>query len=397
MSDDELTFTGLPFHASEHIFPEIVTVKSAFRQPRFDVSPGTSLGDLVGILTYSNGRYIVQLETTIVRAEVEQSEQDTVPAASDDQLTLATYNLKNLDPKVEEHERPSNLTEEQFRGFRATDDIGDGRFREIATQIVNHLSSPDIIALQEVQDNDGTEVTLEADARETLRVLLDAIEGAGGPKYDAVAVPPPVVHGDGGQPGGNIQNAFLVRSDRGIEVIEHNRLFDDADAYPEFQRGRKPLRMRVSYDGTTIEIVNVHLKSKLGDQGLYTNHENPMPQSENQRLAQVASILDFLASSVEHSKTPIVVLGDFNDYASSRSVQEFVNAPQQFQIAEDHRGIGHTFSHEFGGIRSAIDYILVSKSEKLQTGLKHYVQGNVDNLSSPSDHNPVWMSLSKED
>ena len=49
-----------------------------------------------------------------------------------DRLTVASYNAENLD-----HLDPA------------------ARFTTIANEIVNRLKSPDIIALQEIQDNDG--------------------------------------------------------------------------------------------------------------------------------------------------------------------------------------------------------------------------------------------------
>ena len=56
----------------------------------------------------------------------------------------------------------------------------------LAQQIVTNLGTPHIIALQEIQDNDGDEQAanvLVSDATQTLQDLVDEIATAGGPTY----------------------------------------------------------------------------------------------------------------------------------------------------------------------------------------------------------------------
>jgi hypothetical protein len=50
-----------------------------------------------------------------------------------------------------------------------------------AELIVDHLRSPDLIAIEEVQDNDGAANTSITDASTTWGLLISAIEAAGGP------------------------------------------------------------------------------------------------------------------------------------------------------------------------------------------------------------------------
>lgn len=70
---------------------------------------------------------------------------------------------------------------------------------------------PDILALQEVQDNDGNEVSDVVASDETLQTLIDQIEaiqpGAG---YDFFVLDP-VDDVEGGIGGGNIRVAFLFK------------------------------------------------------------------------------------------------------------------------------------------------------------------------------------------
>jgi hypothetical protein len=78
---------------------------------------------------------------------------------------------------------------------------------------VNDLASPDVIALQEIQDNNGTINNGPVAADQTLQMLVDAISSAGGPAYEAFDVAPADAS-SGGAPGGNIRNAFLYNPDR---------------------------------------------------------------------------------------------------------------------------------------------------------------------------------------
>jgi hypothetical protein len=69
---------------------------------------------------------------------------------------------------------------------------------------VTNLASPDIIAVEEVQDNDGATDDGVVAADQTIAKLAAAVRAAGGPDYSYRAIDP-VNDQDGGQPGGNIR------------------------------------------------------------------------------------------------------------------------------------------------------------------------------------------------
>ena len=70
-------------------------------------------------------------------------------------LRVATFNVENLDP---------------------ADD--PARIAALATRIVGHLHSPDIVGVQEIQDNNGAVNNGNVDATETLTKLTAAIAAA---------------------------------------------------------------------------------------------------------------------------------------------------------------------------------------------------------------------------
>jgi predicted extracellular nuclease len=111
-----------------------------FDFPTVDV--GDSLGNVTGVVSYSFGNFeIIPTEdfTDNITPANLQPEVSSIVRTSD-QLTVASYNVLNLDPNDSDGDT----------------DIADGRFDTIASQIINNLNSPDIIGLQEVQDNSGS-------------------------------------------------------------------------------------------------------------------------------------------------------------------------------------------------------------------------------------------------
>lgn len=87
---------------------------------------------------------------------------------------------------------------------------------------MNKLRSPDVIAVEEIQDNDGVAggtASPVVDTSVTWRMLIAAIAAAGGPQYDYRQIDP-VDDQDGGAPGGNIRPGFLFRTDRGLAFVD---------------------------------------------------------------------------------------------------------------------------------------------------------------------------------
>ena len=93
------------------------------------------------------------------------------------------------------------------------------RFAGLASLIVNGLQSPDILALEEVQDDNGPTNDALVDATQTYALLIQAIKDAGGPAYEVRQVNPRDDQ-DGGAAGGNIRVALLFRFDRGLCFVD---------------------------------------------------------------------------------------------------------------------------------------------------------------------------------
>lgn len=162
----------------------------------------------------------------------------------------------------------------------------------ITSHIVNYLKTPDILFLQEIQDNNGpvNDVVVLADV--TLSTLRDAINSlSSGTNYSFVDIDP-VDDSNGGQPGGNIRNAYLYNPDRvrlvngtagsstqanevlpGPSLRYNPGLVDPNN--PAWRASRKPLAaqwetVRNYGRGGTFFTSNNHWSSKGGSSYLFT-------------------------------------------------------------------------------------------------------------------------------
>ena len=164
-----------------------------------DANVGARLADVTGIVNYDFGNYQVVATQAFGVAQASPLVKETGTLTGDaDHLLVASYNAENLDP---------------------TD--GAARFNTIAAEILNNLRAPDIVALQEIQDNDGAANSLTTSADVTLQMLVDALNAAAPAGVEYAFVDNPFIGDDtnGGQPGGNIRTAYLYRTDR-VDFVE---------------------------------------------------------------------------------------------------------------------------------------------------------------------------------
>ena len=125
------------------------------------ISVGTRLGDVTGVVGYSFGNYEVNATELFKTTGTNLQPEKTFLNGTPSKVTVASYNVLNLSP----------------------DPSDDNQRATLADQIVNNLRSPDVIALQEIQDNSGETDDGTTDATQTLQKLVDAIAAAGGPSY----------------------------------------------------------------------------------------------------------------------------------------------------------------------------------------------------------------------
>ncbi len=344
------------------------------------VNSGARLGQITGVMGYRYGNY--ELLPTIaptLAADTLSREAVTLPRPGTGEVRIASYNLRNLDPNDNDGDR----------------DVADGRFTALAEQIVHALESPAIIALQEVQDSSGSLDDGITDADLTLRMLIDAIVGAGGPRYAAIDNPPADGQ-DGGQPGGNIRVGYLYDPARATLVPGSVVRITDADLSDgdAFADSRKPLAAMFTVHGRTLHVVNNHFASKGGSTPLFGAVQPPVNGGEAQRIAQAEVVRKFVqALQAAEPDAQVVVLGDLNEFQFMAPITALTGDSHPILVnLTDTLAPTERYTYIYQGNAQALDHILVSRN--LATHARYdVVHLNVEFVDPASDHDPVVAQL----
>lgn len=322
----------------------------SFRVSDYAKAPRVHVGarlasPVVGPLHYRASAFQIAALAAPRVTPVEIALEATSLCSGDAALTILTLNSFNLDARVEDPRRVDDPRRD------IDDDLGDRRFEMLARAVVGQAASPDIVAIQEMQDDDGAEISEKTSARKNYALLVGEIRRAGGPRYRWADLPP-IAQDDGGQPGGNIRNAFLYDEDR-VEMAPDSlrRLGDDETA---FAGSRKPLLARFRHRQTRrdLVVVNLHLASKRHQRGIFAPEQPGFDPREPVRVEQaqlVRSTLDRL-----HEELDYYVTGDLNDFEFSETLRTLrgdagVNLVDRVPLGErydyNHRGVSQVLMH----------------------------------------------------
>jgi len=276
-----------------------------------------------------------------------------------DQLAIATYNVENLAPSDPQ-----------------------SKFDQLGAGVVTNLKSPDIVSVEEIQDNDGAIDDGVVAADQTLTKLTAAIAAAGGPSYQWSEIDP-VNDADGGQPGGNIRNVFLYNPDRVTFVakpggdsttavsvstgsdgtaelsVSPGRVDPTNDAWTS---SRKPLAGEFVFQGKKVIVVGNHFDAKLGDQSADGRFQPPARSSEIQRQQQATVLNNFVHQVLSADpRANIVLAGDFNDYQFAPSMKTLTDNGATLTDLITTLPADQQYTYVYNGISQVLDHIFVSK------------------------------------
>ncbi len=349
---------------------------------RLDVNTGDLLGDVTGVVGYDYGNFeVYPTEPFYAQSAGLTPEVSPLEEKGKRQLTLASYNVLNLDPNDDDGDA----------------DVAEGRFERIAVQIVDSLHSPAILSLQEIQDNTGAVDDGTVDADLTLQRLVDAIAAAGGPVYRYIDNPPEN-NRDGGQPGGNIRVAVLYDPER-AEPREVVRIEDDdlsdGDAFAD---SRKPLYVRFEAADHELHLINCHFASKGGGTPLFGQVQPPVNGGEEQRIAQARVVNGVVAALLDEDPlAEVVVTGDLNEFQFMPPLAELKagETPLLVNMTESLAPL-ERYSYVYEGNAQALDHILLSHrlAERASYDVVHL---NAEFANPASDHDPVLLKLDLEE
>jgi len=366
--------------------PERIMLDDLFvTTPTVDVADRFSAA--AGVLTYDFANYKIAVSSVLAEIDGGLQREVTRPPL-DQEIVVGTYNVENLDP-------------------------GDSSFARHADLIVNHLRSPDVLAIEEIQDNDGATNTAVTDASVTWNTLIAAIQAAGGPTYEFRQIDP-VDDQDGGEPGGNIRVGFLFRTDRGVSFIDRPgggsttpttvvgtpsgpQLSSSPGRVdplnPAYASSRKPLAGEFRIHGKKVFVVALHLSSKGGDQPLFGRFQPPLRPSEVARHAQAESVNAFVDQLVAADPDAnVIVLGDVNDFDFSETVHILeggVMTTLMNTLPPSER-----YSYVFEGNSQVLDQMLVTNTMLGNFPIDYDpVHVNAEFADQASDHDPQVARL----
>jgi endonuclease/exonuclease/phosphatase family metal-dependent hydrolase len=336
------------------------------------------------VVDFDFGNYEVHLTSPLTRVDSGLT-RETTAAPGVNELSIATFNVENLGGNE-----------------------GQAKYDALAAQIVDNMRSPDVVSLEEIQDNNGATNDSVVDANITLDRLVAAIAAAGGPTYQYRQINP-VDDQDGGQPGGNIRVGFIFRADRGLAFVD--RPGGDSTtpttvvagpggpqlsaspgrvdpANTAWSASRKPLAGEFTFGGERFFLITNHFNSKGGDNPLFGRFQPPDRTTETQRHQQAGVVNDFVGSILAvDANANVVVLGDINDFEFSETMEHLtaggVLHPLMSTLPQNER-----YSYVFEGNSQSLDHIVVSNSLFSSPFEYDPVHVNAEFFDQLSDHDP---------
>jgi predicted extracellular nuclease len=348
-------------------------------------------GSTVGVLDYAFNDFMLEPATTPtvvsggIRPEVTRDDHGS-------ELSIASFNVENLDP-------------------------GDpqSKFDGLAEEIVHNLASPDILGVEEIQDDNGPTNDGTTSAGETLRLLTEAITRAGGPSYDWRQIDP-VDGREGGEPGGNIRVAFLYRPGASLQFVDRGTPSSTEgtavagtgqDTHltrspgrvdpgnPAWEATRVPLAGEFTWRGKPLFVVANHFSSKGGDDPLFGRWQPPVQSSAVKRHEQarvVRGFVDDLLAADPHAR--VAVLGDLNDFEYSETADILVGSgataltdlPRTLPAPE-------RYTYVYEGNSQVLDHILLSPGLVDTRYAYDVVHVNAEFADQRSDHDPQVVRL----
>ncbi|KAF8895444.1 Endonuclease/exonuclease/phosphatase [Infundibulicybe gibba] len=364
--------------------PETVIIGSPLdktKNPK--VAVGVGLSDITGVVAYHSD-HNHHPDRNIPPTKIQPKAKDACS------LTFGDYNVENMTPK-------------------------STHIPTVASQISTSLLAPDLMFIQEIQDNSGATDDGTVIANLTLSTLVAAIAKVNNVTYDFIDIAP-VDGQDGGEPGGNIRQAYLYRPEK-LSLVPGSPAggsLDSVEVVPAAKKGkptlnfnpgridptnaawnasRKPLvaAWRTA-KGDELFTINLHLTSKGGSSTTQGDARPPVNLPVAQRTSQVEAVSTFVKSILaQDSKANIIVAGDFNEFVQTRSVAASLEAIlTDIDEAANIRDV-ERYTYVFDQSSQQLDHVFISnaiKHRKLEFEHIHVNNWSPTLAARVSDHDP---------
>ncbi|KDQ25826.1 hypothetical protein PLEOSDRAFT_1106723 [Pleurotus ostreatus PC15] len=357
---------------------------------------GVGLSDITGVVAFQFGFfYVLPLSApSIISTPTADVPVTTILSSDTDEctLTIGDYNVDNMTPRSPTH------------------------VNGVAKHITTFLRNPDIVFLQEIQDNTGSTDDGIVVGNLTLSALTTAIASISGVRYDFIEIAP-INNEDGGEPGGNIRQAYIFKPEN-LQLVSGSPAGGSLDSTAvvsdvsggltfSFNPGRvdptnaawidsrKPLAAAwQTTSGHRFFTVNLHLTSKSGSASTQGDARLPVNLGVDQRTSQIERVSAFVRTILaEDTNANIVVAGDFNEYVQTRSA--FTSLQDILFEADELAGVDpvERYTFLFDQNSEQLDHIFVSNAIKGRgVDVEHIHVNNWANATTvtarPSDHDP---------
>ena len=334
------------------------------------LSVGATLSGMTGIVGYRSGDFQIELtEAPQIVSNPPHTSEVTRLVGDADHYTIASVNMLNINPMEQE------------------------RAKRLAKRIVDNLKSPDVISVQEIQDNDGPKQSDVVKADQTFEMMARLIKEAGGPEYAYIDVPPQNGK-DGGEPGGNIRCGFFYRKDRVSHDPASVKRLGEGEA--AFMDSRKSLVARFKFGNDVFEIINDHWASRRGSTPWNSAHVPPIIGGEDKRNGQAITVRSRM-EKVQKAEPNVDVfkVGDSNTTEQSSTIKELTknglaNLTMELIPREDR------FDYNYRGTQQVLCPI-VSTAAVFKEGRveMQYIHANSVSPLDDSDHDHSIMRIKK--
>jgi predicted extracellular nuclease len=356
-------------------------------------------GPIVGVIDYSKYNYEIVVDKNTPLALTHgpsnssydssydgnnnnniNSNNDSTQSAAGDQITIAAYNVEDLSYNLKTK-----------------------KFGTLAEQIVENLSAPDIVALEEIKGDNSTKDG--SDIYKTLNLLTENISVASNGKlhYSNISIP---------DKNSTMNVAILYRTDRGLAfrglstgnprenvTVTRGPHISPNPGWiyprdPAFETGlRKPLAAEFAFKGQSLFVIANHFKAKDNkDDRLFGEFQTPRSITDDKRHKQAQIVHNFVREILNsNSSANVVVLGDLNDFQFSETLNILkgnllTNPLENLSIEEQ-------YTYNFEGNSQSLDHILISKNLGHMSPEFQAVHINADFGIQTSDHDPVELRL----
>ncbi|KJR84374.1 uncharacterized protein SPSK_08622 [Sporothrix schenckii 1099-18] len=365
---------------------------------------GDTFGDITGVVHYQYGfYYLLPLVAPVYKSSAAPALPPPTTLRSTGTcagLTVGDYNIENFAPSDTAH------------------------VAAVAAHIVDYMKTPDVLFVQEIQDNNGATDNGVVDSSLTLSTLVAAIASKGGLQYSYTWINP-VNDADGGQPGGNIRQAYLYNaavvrlaqsttgtaggaldanavvadpSNGGKPALKYNPgRIDPTNA--AWASSRKPLAAawQTVVGSHVFFTVNVHWESKGGSSSLQGDLRPPVNLSVAKRTQQAQITGAFIKSILSLDGDARVIMGgDLNEYSVVQPVTAFANVSGMVDL-DVAAGIPaeERYTYTFDNNMEELDHVFVSSAIAALGPKEEHLHVNtwVSYNDQTSDHDPTVALL----